>query len=217
MLNIPGSTGYRKTKSFDYDLNIFKIVSIKTEATVQWQGRSVQILKTGPWTWEWHLVHGPSCFLEVYSRMFHSHSILLQSIHSTQCFTHCEISPPFPPTIFNFLWSVFYDSLYFSTYYLDSVNLPLLGRTSVFSVKVKTLQQVDAPQLDASDPFPFLFDGENMDGRPETKLAAFPASQLVDGTRSTVSSNLNGCLECSPLIRVPAYIEFCPPNNYSAF
>ena len=119
--------------------------------------------------------------------------------------------------LFNFLWSVFYDSLYFSTYYLDSVNLPLLGRTSVFSVKVKTLQQVDAPQLDASDPFPFLFDGENMDGRPETKLAAFPASQLVDGTRSTVSSNLNGCLECSPLIRVPAYIEFCPPNNYSAF
>jgi ubiquitin-conjugating enzyme E2 O len=41
LLNIPGLTGYRKTKSFDYDLNIFKIVSIKTEATVQWQDLSI--------------------------------------------------------------------------------------------------------------------------------------------------------------------------------
>ena len=114
---------------------------------LDWQGRSAQILKTGLWMWEWHLMHGPSCFLEVYSRMFHSHSILLQSIHSTQCFTHYEISPPFPPTTnfpFQFSLVCLYDSLYFSTYYLDSVNLPLLGRTSVFSVKVKTLQQVDA-------------------------------------------------------------------------
>ena len=35
--------------------------------------------------------------------------------------------------------------------------------------------------------------------------------------RRTVSPNFNGCLACSPLIRVPPYIEFRPPNHYSAF
>ena len=37
-----------------------------TQSCSDWQGRSVQILKTGPWTWEWYLVHGPSCFLGVF-------------------------------------------------------------------------------------------------------------------------------------------------------
>ena len=50
---------------------------------------------------------------------------------------------------------------------------------------------MDAPQLDASDPIPFLFDGENMDGKPETKLAAFPASELFDGTTIAVETNIS--------------------------
>ena len=74
---------------------------------------------------------------------------------------------------------------------LDDVNLPLLRRVAVFSAKVRALQKVDAPQLDAADPFLFLFDGENMDGKPETKLAAFPVSELFDDTTIAVETNIS--------------------------
>jgi hypothetical protein len=34
----------------------------------------------------------------------------------------------------------------------------------------------------------FLFGGEDIDGRPETNLAAFPASELFDGTTIAVET-----------------------------
>jgi len=74
---------------------------------------------------------------------------------------------------------------------LDDVNYPLLGRVAVFSTKVKNLLKFDAPELDASDPFPFLFDGDDMDGGPDTKLRVFPASELTDGATLAVETNVS--------------------------
>ena len=54
--------------------------------------------------------------------------------------------------------------------------------------KVKNLLKFDAPDLDASDPFPFLFDGDDMDGGPDTKLRVFPASELIGDLKYVVCS-----------------------------
>ena len=70
-------------------------------------------------------------------------------------------------------------------------NYPLLGRVAVFSTKVKNLLKFDAPDLDASDPFPFLFDGDDMDGGPDTELRVFPASDLIDGATMAVETNVS--------------------------
>lgn len=40
------------------------------------------------------------------------------------------------------------------------INYPFLGRTAIFSAKLKTLQKSDARDLEADDPFPFIFDVE---------------------------------------------------------
>ena len=74
---------------------------------------------------------------------------------------------------------------------LDDVNYPLVGRVAVFSTKVKNLLKFDAPDLDASDPFPFLFDGDDMDGARDTKLKVFAASDLTDGATMAVETNLS--------------------------
>jgi hypothetical protein len=74
---------------------------------------------------------------------------------------------------------------------LDDVNYPLVGRVAVFSTKVKNLLKLDAPGLDASDPFPFLFDGDNMDGGADTKLKVFPASELTTGVTTAVETNVS--------------------------
>jgi hypothetical protein len=75
--------------------------------------------------------------------------------------------------------------------YQNPLNYPLLGRVAVFSTKVKNLLKFDAPDLDASDPFPFLFNGDDMDGGPDTKLRVFPASDLTDGATMAVETNVS--------------------------
>jgi hypothetical protein len=74
---------------------------------------------------------------------------------------------------------------------LDDVNYPLVGRVAVFSTKVKNLLKLDAPDLDSSDPFPFLFDGDDMDGGAATKLKVFPASELTNGATLAVETNVS--------------------------
>src|SRR6266850_1230912 len=63
---------------------------------------------------------------------------------------------------------------------MDDLKYPVLGRTAVFSAKLKALQRTDAPLLDAEQPFPFLFDGRDVCQRQDTILESYPAEQLLE-------------------------------------
>jgi hypothetical protein len=72
----------------------------------------------------------------------------------------------------------------------DDVNYPFLGRTAIFSAKLKTLQKHDAIDLglDADDPFPFIYDGRDM---PHTELKDFPARLLSDSNMIAVETHIS--------------------------
>ena len=74
---------------------------------------------------------------------------------------------------------------------MNDINYPILGRTARFSAKLKTLQKSDAPNLDADDSFPFLFDGREMAKGKKTLLKAFPAAQLSDNDMVAVETNIS--------------------------
>jgi len=70
----------------------------------------------------------------------------------------------------------------------SDVNYPFLGRTAIFSAKLKTLQKSDARDLESDDPFPFIFDGRDM---PRTELKNFPARQLSDSSVLVIETHLS--------------------------
>jgi hypothetical protein len=74
---------------------------------------------------------------------------------------------------------------------MDSVNYPLLGRIATFSVKLKSLQKSDAPNLDEGDPFPYLFDGRNLAKSRRSLLKNYPADQLSDNDVLAVETNIS--------------------------
>ena len=65
----------------------------------------------------------------------------------------------------------------------DDINYPFLGRTAIFSTKLKTLQKSDAKNLEADD----IFDGRDM---PDTDLVDFPAGQLSGVRRGNTHLHL---------------------------
>lgn len=73
---------------------------------------------------------------------------------------------------------------------LDHVKYPLIGRTAIFSAKFKTLIK-DVPNLDVSDPFPFLFDGRCMSQKANNVLKYYPAKQLSDIDLLAVETNIS--------------------------
>lgn len=73
----------------------------------------------------------------------------------------------------------------------DLVNYPVLGRVATFSVKLKTLQKFDAPNLDIDKPFPFLFDGRNMAEGQRALLKDYPAKELSGGDMLAVETNIS--------------------------
>jgi hypothetical protein len=72
----------------------------------------------------------------------------------------------------------------------DDVNYPLLGRTAIFSAKLKTLQKNDASNLnlDVDDPFPFIYDGRDM---PHTDLIDFPIRLLSDFSKLVIETHIS--------------------------
>lgn len=74
---------------------------------------------------------------------------------------------------------------------MDDLKYPVLGRTAVFSAKLKALQRTDAPLLDAEQPFPFLFDGRDVCQRQDTILESYPAEQLLENCLLAVETNVS--------------------------
>ena len=71
----------------------------------------------------------------------------------------------------------------------DGARLPILGRTATFSVKLRSIVDTDMPDLVASKPFPFLWDGKGMARRDPLK--SFPVSDLVVGSTLAVETQIS--------------------------
>lgn len=71
----------------------------------------------------------------------------------------------------------------------NGARLPILGRTASFSVKLKNIVDTDKPDLVASKPFPFLWDGRGMARRDPLK--SFPVSDLVVGSTLAVETQIS--------------------------
>lgn len=54
---------------------------------------------------------------------------------------------------------------------MNDVRSPaVLGHSAIFSAKLKSLRRTDAPELGVDNPFPFLFDGREMEVGQENVL-----------------------------------------------
>jgi hypothetical protein len=73
----------------------------------------------------------------------------------------------------------------------DDTHYPIVGHSAIFSAKLKALQKTDAPYLNAENPFPFLFDGTELDGLEETPLVVFPAEQLTTACQLAIETNIS--------------------------
>ncbi|KAN0070022.1 hypothetical protein V8E54_011603 [Elaphomyces granulatus] len=74
---------------------------------------------------------------------------------------------------------------------LDDVRSPVLGNSTIFSAKLKNLRRTDAPELGVDDPFPFLFDGREMEVGQENVLESYPVELLSDNSMLVVETNLS--------------------------
>jgi len=74
----------------------------------------------------------------------------------------------------------------------DSVHYPIVGRTAVFSTKLRNIQKSDILQahLTANDPFPYLYHGSDMDGSGPD-LLDFPATLLTASSVVAIETNIS--------------------------
>jgi hypothetical protein len=73
----------------------------------------------------------------------------------------------------------------------DDVRYPVLGNSAIFSAKLKNLQKTDAPKLGVDDPFPFLFDGRDIEEGRENVLEDYPVEMLSDNSMLAVETNVS--------------------------
>jgi len=71
----------------------------------------------------------------------------------------------------------------------DNPRNPIYGPTASFSAKVKAINKEKGQNLDASQPFPYIWDGSEM--RPGQVLKRFPPDNLLPGYLIAVETNIS--------------------------
>jgi hypothetical protein len=74
---------------------------------------------------------------------------------------------------------------------LDDVRYPVLGNSAIFSAKLKNLRRTDASELRVDDPFPFLFDGREIEVGGGNVLESYPVELLSDNSMLAVETNIS--------------------------
>ena len=99
-----------------------------------------------------------------------------------------------------------------------------LGHTASFSVKLRSLVETDKPDLTASDPFPYVWNGKGMARRDP--LRSFPVSDLLVGSTLAVETQISSYTFASsaPIrtgytmsLRAVFFLEDPDPARPSAF